>query len=144
MVWVEAAPGQPALQPRMLTGPDSFEIWEKHWEVFVAAMLSLGASAPGPLGRYQAGIRDLHLLFPDLWGVIARADEAMRFEQWRRMAAEAPPHGDWSHVIAASAYSEEGARQWWWDKHVSKPAGQDRPHSLLNALEGYLPRGASL
>ena len=144
LVWVEAAPGQPALQPRMLTGPDSYEIWVKHWEVFEAAMLSLAACAPGPLARYQTGIRDLHLVFPHLWGVIARADEAMRFEQWRRMASEAPPQGDWSHIIAASAYGEDGARQWWWYKHVSQPAGQDKPHTVLNALEGYTPRGASL
>ena len=30
LVWVEAASGQPALQPRMLTGPGSYEMWEKH------------------------------------------------------------------------------------------------------------------
>ena len=108
MVWVDGA-----LQPRTLKGPSSFTAWEQHWAVFSAAMLSLGACAVGPLDRYRAGISDLQLLYPHLWGLIARADEAMRSEQWRRMAARSHPQGDWSSVIAASAFAEEGARQWW-------------------------------
>ena len=104
MVWVDGA-----LQPRTLTGPGSFEAWEMPWHVFAAAMLSLGAAAPGALGRYRDGVRELTLLYPSLWGVIARADEAMRFEQWPRMAAEAPPHGDWSVILAASAWGRRAS-----------------------------------
>ena len=107
-------------------------------------MLALGAAAPGALGRYRTGLRDLNTLYPDMWGVISRADHAMRFEQWARMAFEAPPSGDWSTIVAASAYGEEGARQAWWDRQVCKPAGTSRPHQLVNALEGYTPRGATL
>ena len=147
LVFVEAAPGQPSLQPRTLHGPSSFEVWERHWAVYTTAMLALGAAAPGPLGRYRDGICDLHVLCgPALWGLISRADEAMRFEQWRRMSSEAPPAGDWSAIIAASSYFEEGARQWWWEKHVCKPALEERPneaHAVVNALEGFVPRFAA-
>ena len=139
MVWVEGA-----LQPRTLAGPSTFAAWDQHWAVFATAMLALGASAVGPLDRYRTGINDLQLLFPHLWGLISRADEAMRGEQWKRMGAEFPPGGDWSLVIAGSAYSEEGSRQWWWDRHVVKPAATTTPHAVVNALEGYTPRGATL
>ena len=107
-------------------------------------MVALGAAAPGALGRYRTGVRDLNTLYPDLWGVVTRADHAMRFEQWARMAFDAPPNGDWSTILAASAYGEEGARQQWWDRQVCKPAQTARPHALVNALEGYSPRGATL
>ena len=60
------------------------------------------------------------------------------------MAARSPPQGDWSSVIAASAFAEEGARQWWWEKQVSKPAVSKTPHEVVNALEGYNPRGSAL
>ena len=143
LVFVEGAPGQPSLQPRTLHGPACFEAWEKHWAVFSTAMLALGASAPGPLSRYRDGIADLHVLYgPALWGLISRADETMRAEQWRRMAAEAPPGGDWSTIIAGSSYFEDGARQWWWDRHVCKPALEERPAAALavvDALEGFTP-----
>ena len=147
LVFVEAAPGQPTLQTRTLHGPSSFEVWERHWSVFSTAMLALGAAAPGPLGRYRDGISDLHVLYgPALWGLISRADDAMRSEQWRRMASETPPGGDWSAIIAASSYFEEGLRQWWWDRHVCKPAVEGRPasaHAVVNALEGFTPRLAA-
>ena len=143
LVFVESAPGQPSLQPRTLHGPACFEAWERHWAVFSTAMLALGASAPGPLGRYRDGIADLHVLYGhSLWGLISRADQTMRSEQWRRMAAESPAGGDWSAIIAASSYFEEGARQWWWDKHVCKPALEERPAAALavvDALEGWAP-----
>ena len=139
MVWVDGA-----LQPRTLAGPTSFEAWDRAWGVFAAAMISLGAAAPGALARYRDGIRDLILLYPTLWGVVSRADEAMRFEQWARMALEDPPGMDWSIVLMASAYGEEGRRQVWWDRHVVKPASDPNPHGLVSALEGYNPRGASL
>ena len=104
-------------------------------------MLALGAAAPGALARYRAGVRDLNTLYPDLWGVVSRADHTMRFEQWARMAFQAPPGGDWSTIVAASAYGEDGARQQWWDRQVCKPAGTPRPHLLVNALDGVHPAG---
>ena len=145
LVFVEAAPGQPSLQPRTLHGPGCFSVWERHWGVFSTAMLALGACAPGPLQRYRDGIADLHTLYgPGLWGLIMRADETMRGEQWRRMASADPPGGDWSAIIAASAFFEEGSRQWWWEKNVCKPAErEDRPTAALevvNSLEGFSPR----
>ena len=63
MVWVDGA-----LQPRTLAGPRDFDAWDRAWGVFASAMLSLGAAAPGALGRYRDGIRDLTLLYPSLWG----------------------------------------------------------------------------
>ena len=86
----------------------------------------------------------MNTLYPDLWGVVSRADHAMRFEQWSRMAYEVPPNSDWSVIIAASAFGEEGSRQVWWDRQVCKPALSPRPHALVSALEGYTPRGATL
>ena len=143
LVFVESAPGQPSLQPRALHGPSCFETWERHWAVFGTAMLALGAAAPGPLSRYRDGIADLHTLYgPALWGLIYRADQTMRSEQWRRMSSESPAGGDWSTIIAGSSYFEDGARQWWWDRHVCKPALEEKPVAALavvDALEGYRP-----
>ena len=62
MVWIEGG----GLQPRRLLGPASFEAWDLSWGVFAAAMLSLGAAAPGALARYRDGVRDLNTLYPDL------------------------------------------------------------------------------
>ena len=64
LVWVEGG----GLQPRKLAGPASFEAWDLAWGVFTAAMLALGAAAPGALARYRTGVRDLNTLFPNLWG----------------------------------------------------------------------------
>ena len=47
-------------------------------------------------------------------------------------------------VIAASAYAEEGARQQWWERQVCKPAASRAPHQVVNALEGFTPRGAGV
>ena len=98
MVWVDGA-----LQPRTLAGPSDVESWDRAWGVFATAMLALGAAAPGALAKYRDGVRDMALLYPTLWGVISRADEAMRFEQWPRMAMESPPGHDWSVILMASA-----------------------------------------
>ena len=68
----------------------------------------------------------------------------MRFEQWSKMAFESPPGGDWSTILVASAFWEDGSRQGWWTRQVVMPAQSPRPHSLANALEGYIPRGATL
>ena len=140
LVWLEGG----GLQPRRLSGPSSFEAWDLSWGVYAAAMIALGAAAPGALARYRTGVRDLDLLCPGLWGVVSRADQAMRFEQWPRMAFEAPPGGDWATILIASAYGEGGARQWWWDRQVVKPSAAPRPHRLVDSLEGYVPRGATL
>ena len=140
LVWVEGG----GLQPRRLHGPGSFATWDLSWGVFTAAMVSLSAASPGSLLRYRNGVRDLNTLYPDLWGVVSRADQAMRFEQWTRMAFQAPTNGDWSLIIASSAFGEEGSRQVWWDRQVCKPAQSPRPHAVVNALEGYSPRGATL
>ena len=64
LVWIEGG----GLQPRRLQGPATFEAWDLAWGVFTAAMLSLGAAAPGAMSRYRNGVRDLNTLFPDLWG----------------------------------------------------------------------------
>ena len=140
LVWVEGG----GLQPKTLTGPSGFESWDRSWAVFATAMLAWGAASPGALTRSRDGLRDLVVLYPQLWGVIARADQAMRFEQWPLMADEAPPQGDWSVILAASAWGEDGKRQWWWDRHVIRPAATHRPQETINELEGYVPRGASL
>ena len=132
------------LQPRLLSGPPHFEAWDQAWAVFGAAMLSLGAASVGALGRYRKGIRALTLLYPSLWGVVSRADEAMRFEQWPVMAEEEDPQGDWSGVISASAWGEYGLRQFFWDTHVSTPATQTNPHHTIDQIEGYTPRGGLL
>ena len=140
LVWIEGG----GLQPRRLQGPATFEAWDLAWGVFAAAMLSLGAAAPGALARYRHGVRDLNTLYPELWGVVSRADHAMRFEQWSRMAFESHPGGDWSTILVASAFWEDGSRQGWWTRQVVMPAQSPRPHCLVNALEGYTPRGATL
>ena len=64
LVWIEGG----GLQPRRLMGPATFDAWDLAWGVFTAAMLSLGAAAPGALSRYRNGVRDLNTLYPDLWG----------------------------------------------------------------------------
>ena len=64
LVWVEGG----GLQPRKLAGPATFEAWDLAWGVFSAAMLALGAAAPGALARYRTGVRDMNTLFPSLWG----------------------------------------------------------------------------
>ena len=140
-VWVDGA-----LQPRALAGPSSFDVWESAWAVFSTAMLCLGAAAPGPLGRYRDGLHDLTRVYPDAWGIVSRADEAMRFEEWPRMAAANPEQvadSDWSSILVASSWGESGTRQAWWDRHVIHPAAGGGLQ-LVNALEGYSPRGASL
>ena len=137
-------PTAEGLQPRLLKGPPHFEAWDQAWSVFTAAMVSLGAATVGALGRYRKGIRSLTLLYPTLWGVVSRADEAMRFEQWPRMSAEEDPSGDWSDIISASAWGEHGTRQFFWKTHVEHPADHPQPHTVVDALESYTPRGASV
>merc|ERR1712051_1134588 len=86
MVWTK----DNGLQHSRLMGPSSFEAWDLAWSVFTAAMLMLGAAAPGALSRYRAGVRDLNTLYPDLWGVVTRADHSMRHEQWSLMSFDSP------------------------------------------------------
>ena len=77
-------------------------------------------------------------------GVVSRADQTMRHEQWSLMAFDSPPDGDWSALIATSSWGEGDSRQTWWDRHVVQPSCTPRPHATVNALEGYMPRGATL
>ena len=51
-------------------------------------MLMLGASRPGALAPYEALIRGLSARLPDSWGVVARADDLMRSENWERARHE--------------------------------------------------------
>ena len=116
-VWIDSA-----LQPRMLRGPSGYAAWRASWRVFRTAMVSLDAATPGALDFYQEGIRVLAETYPHAWGIIARADEAMRSEQWELLHEElwptAPVRGIWSAILKASAYGEGSRRQHWWFSHV--------------------------
>ena len=70
---------------KQMTGPGSFLAWRKCWRVFRCAMLLLDACKAGPLDEYEERIRSLSDVYPAYWGVIARADEVMRSEEWERL-----------------------------------------------------------
>ena len=70
---------------RLMSGPDSFHNWRRCWRVFRTGMLMLGAAKPGPLDEYEETIRALNDVYGSgHWGLIARADDVMRSEEWER------------------------------------------------------------
>ena len=84
---------------------------------------------------------------PGLWGVVARADEHMRSEEWaavhRAQVAMGCPPSMWSPVIRTSAYGTDfdNSRQQWWFTHVLKPAlshprDSARAEAEVDAIEG--------
>lgn len=92
-------------------------------------MLMLKASPPGPLDEYEERIRLLDAEFPQFWGVIARADDVMRSEQWERIRRDIEeefharqyrfsfdPSAPWAAVIRDSARGRG-----WWREHVRDP-----------------------
>ena len=112
---------------RQLVGPANFTHWAACWRMFRSSMLGLDAGIGADFDIYEEGIRILSMLFPNLWGLIFRADETMRSEEWRMIhygvvGMGAAP-GGWPSIIRRSAYgAEDGNRSQWWMHHVLTPA----------------------
>ena len=142
MIWIDDG-----WQHRMLSGPSHFEAWRKAWRVFRTAAISLRIASPAALDLYEAGIRVLSVSYSQAWGVILRADETMRTEQWELIQEEwsesFTPQELWSSIIAASAYSDDGTMNHWWFTHVVSPILAPPPggfgEAVVDAVED-LPR----
>ena len=104
------------------------------------------------LDSYEEGIRQLSVMYPSYWGVILRADDTVRSEEWDALLEEyltdnPDDEQAWARVIDASAYGGPNAStqmgHWWW-AHVGAPCtrggGGNQPGALVDRLEG-VPSG---
>ena len=117
-------------------GPDSFEEWAGCWKVF--ENLLLGLALPQPVGDvfaianlevYFEHIRSLAIEFPDLWGLICRAEDRCRAEHFPRLrrrlelaraqglCPEFDPARPWDYVFRAAADDDK-----FWNREVRHPA----------------------
>ena len=111
-------------------------------------MVSLRGATPASLDAYEEGIRQLAEAYPGCWGLIVRADETMRSEEWEvdqmRLVSLGVAASDWSLCIAQSAYGAEvGSKTHWWFARVVSPALYHRSagsaaQSSVDRAEGLL------
>jgi len=118
---------------KTLDAPPSHAAWEESYNLFAAAMITLGAAAPGTLQSYLAGVRRLLALFPSRWPAIAGAELLVRSERWSRIREEleatAPvwTPAPWDRVIAASTFGLGGPGDTWWNLHLVLPLTAGAP-----------------
>ena len=137
-----------ALQTRALKGPCDYASWKACWEVFRAAMVSLGEISPATLDGYERGIATLVTMFPMQWGVIFCADEIVRSEVWQTLAEELQDSGawpaarPWDKVVCLSTFGgADGTFRMthWWKIHVESPCQRaGSAISFLQQIEGTM------
>ena len=117
-------------------GPDSYDEWLCCWRVYENLLLGLRDGSPlvplfnfASLEAYSENVRVLAAEFPELWGLVCRAEDRCRSEHMvrvrRRMAASHDaglcpayqPHAPWDSVFRAAAEDES-----FWNKEVRHPA----------------------
>ena len=134
------------LVTQKMAGPSGFPAWRRCWRVFRACAIALHIANPSELDAYEEGLRALTELYPAHWGLIARADETLRSEQWERAQVDAVANGLspwlWGALISRSAYtSSAGSWTGFWFNHVAAPAlASGRPQQAQDAvdrLEGW-------
>ena len=112
----------------MVRGPANFDAWVACWLIFRACMIMLNAASPATFDFYERGIRKLHKMFPNRWGMLMVADELVRLEQWSVLQEEAilcapagyDPKKPWNTLIRNSVYGNptNALAQWWYDNFV--------------------------
>ena len=137
------------LETKHLHGPGSFEAWMDCWHLFKVTMISLLAASPQRLDDYANGIRELHTLYPNAWGLVFAADELMRAEQWQLIRDELldakawPEARPWDDVLLKTTFGKgDNERQHWWNTHVIYPAtSAGGGMKAVQAIEGspYIP-----
>ena len=112
-------------------GPENWMQWEAAWDLFTATMLMLSAAGLSALTAYKNCVKQLAILWPDCWHLVAMADDKMRAEQWSRIkrcianevtGGAPPPAGytaahPWSAVIRRSCEDSK-----FWNEQVRYPA----------------------
>ena len=143
------------LTTRQLSGPGDFVAWKACWEVFRAAMVSLGEVSPATLDAYERGISQLVTFHPEHWGVIFCADTLLRSEVWDRIAEDLydhkawPAQQPWDLVMRMSTWGGSDLTtdmRHWWDTHILLPCRQaGSPYHFIQKIEGTsllpLPQG---
>eukprot|EP00438_Fugacium_kawagutii_P032789 Skav211926 [mRNA] locus=scaffold1086:167314:168771:+ [translate_table: standard] len=114
-----------------LPGPQNFQQWLTSWRVFKVAALSLAIVDLAALQLYEKAVEKLTLQWPQVWGLVALADDkgrAERLEKIRRSvktsiaAGGAQPVGwtdaaPWSYCFKALAKDDT-----YWSEQVRHPA----------------------
>jgi len=117
-------------------GPSSYDEWLCCWRVYENLLLGLREGEPlvplfnfASLEAYAENVRVLAAEFPDLWGLVCRAEDRCRGEHLvrvrRRMVSSHEaglcpayqPHAPWDSVFRAAAEDET-----YWNKEVRHPA----------------------
>ena len=117
-------------------GPSSYDEWLCCWRVYENLLLGLREGEPlvslfniASLEAYSENVRVLAAEFPDLWGLVCRAEDRCRSEHLvrvrRRMAVAHgaglcpafQPNAPWDSVFRAAAEDES-----FWNKEVRHPA----------------------
>ncbi|CAK0818274.1 unnamed protein product, partial [Prorocentrum cordatum] len=112
-----------------IPGPESLEIWEDSYEVYKAAVLSLGAFQQATLTLYAAEFRQRVLDNPGCWHLTLAADFLARSEQLanerrrlERFHEKSPTLSSWNPKMpwdaALRAVSQDKT---FWYKHLEKP-----------------------
>ena len=117
---------------RAYRGPITYEAWRKHWNVFQTTAAMLGIASRSSLTKYAEGIKYFAERFPDCWGDVVDLDEAMREEQWLKVANEIAsgkydpsrcPEAQfdckrpWDFIIKATRFGcALGPRSEWWTR----------------------------
>eukprot|EP00438_Fugacium_kawagutii_P032453 Skav223757 [mRNA] locus=scaffold3575:530860:532071:- [translate_table: standard] len=144
-----------------LPGPQNLVQWLASWRVFKVAALSLGIVDLSALQQYEKAIEKLTLQWPQVWGLIALADDkgrAERLEKIRRVVKGEIANGGvrpagwddnapWSYCFKTLAKDDT-----FWSEQVRHPAtswmasgGRGAPLAPAEAIAStHVPGGADI
>ena len=128
-----------------VSGPPSYEEWEKSWLVFKTAAISLSLATPTTLDAYARRIREMAKEFPQAWYLLVQTDSIMRAEEWsaerRKLERQydlAPALSSFNKLMPWDSVIRHAA-DWdkFWEKHYEKHAhrAETRGEPATNAFK---------